>query len=145
MAWRRPGDKALSEPMMVSVLTHIYASRGLNELKPWSKDPNTYSCKTLAKLGTWTIEKVHNTKLTEDRKNVTLRMRDYFTDIFSCWLWMLPQKSKIRTIALSQCHRGTDPVLLNVFKGNCHFLPWQLYRLIWWMFPFDTAAKQVKC
>ena len=33
MAWRRPGDKPLSEPMMVSLLTwRIYASLGLNEL-----------------------------------------------------------------------------------------------------------------
>ena len=36
MAWRRAGDKPLSEPMMVSLLTHIcvriYASLGLNEL-----------------------------------------------------------------------------------------------------------------
>ena len=32
MAWRRPGNKPLSEPMMVSLLTHIYASLGLNEL-----------------------------------------------------------------------------------------------------------------
>ena len=32
MAWRRPGDKPLSEPMMTSSLTHIYASFGLNEL-----------------------------------------------------------------------------------------------------------------
>ena len=28
MAWRRPGDKPLSEPMMESLLTHIYASLG---------------------------------------------------------------------------------------------------------------------
>ena len=27
MAWRRPGDKPLSEPMMVSLLTHICISR----------------------------------------------------------------------------------------------------------------------
>ena len=27
MAWRRPGDKPLSEPMMVSLLTHIYLTR----------------------------------------------------------------------------------------------------------------------
>ena len=33
MAWLRPGDKPLSEPMLVSLLTHIYASLGLNELK----------------------------------------------------------------------------------------------------------------
>ena len=36
MAWRRPGDNPLSEPMMVILLTHIYiyiyASLGLNEL-----------------------------------------------------------------------------------------------------------------
>ena len=31
MAWHRPGDKPLSEPMMVSFPTHI--SLGLNELK----------------------------------------------------------------------------------------------------------------
>ena len=33
MAWRRPGDKPLSEPMLVCLLTHVYASLGLNELK----------------------------------------------------------------------------------------------------------------
>ena len=43
MAWRRPGDKPLSEPMMVSLLTHIYASLGLNELK--HAQPNVpYTC-----------------------------------------------------------------------------------------------------
>ena len=35
MAWRPPGNKPLSEPMMVSWLVYwrIYASLGLNELK----------------------------------------------------------------------------------------------------------------
>ena len=32
MAWRRSGDKPLSETRMESLLTHIYASVGLNEL-----------------------------------------------------------------------------------------------------------------
>ena len=32
MAWRRPGDKPLSEAMMVRLPTHIYASLSLNEL-----------------------------------------------------------------------------------------------------------------
>ena len=27
MAWRRPGDKPLSEPMMVGLLTHICVTR----------------------------------------------------------------------------------------------------------------------
>ena len=32
MAWRRSGDKPLSETMVVSLPTHVYASLGLNEL-----------------------------------------------------------------------------------------------------------------
>ena len=38
MAWRRPGDKPLSEPMMVSLLTHIYVARphGATPVKPLS-------------------------------------------------------------------------------------------------------------
>ena len=35
MAWRRPGAKPVSESMMVSLLTHIYASPGLDELNCW--------------------------------------------------------------------------------------------------------------
>ena len=33
MAWHRTADKPLSEAMVVSLLTYIYASLGLNELK----------------------------------------------------------------------------------------------------------------
>ena len=33
MAWRRLGDKQLSEPMMISLLKYIYASLVLNELR----------------------------------------------------------------------------------------------------------------
>ena len=32
MAWRRPGDKPLSEPVLVSLLTHSYKSLRFNEL-----------------------------------------------------------------------------------------------------------------
>ena len=32
MAWHQPGDKPLSQPMMASLLMHIYASYGLNGL-----------------------------------------------------------------------------------------------------------------
>ena len=35
MAWRWPGDKPSSEPMMVSLLMHIYASLSLSELKKY--------------------------------------------------------------------------------------------------------------
>ena len=32
MAWRQPGDNPPSEPIMVSLLIHIYMLLGLNEL-----------------------------------------------------------------------------------------------------------------
>ena len=32
MAWRHPGDKPLFEPMMIILLTPIYASLGVNGL-----------------------------------------------------------------------------------------------------------------
>ena len=35
MAWRRPGDKPLSEPMMVNLLTHICVTQ-----PQWVNDPN---------------------------------------------------------------------------------------------------------
>ena len=45
MAWRRLGDKPLSEPMMVSYW-RIYASRGLSELrqKLLSEEIDIWSC-----------------------------------------------------------------------------------------------------
>ena len=49
MAWRRPGDKPLSEPMMVSSLTHICVTRP-QWVKPknWKKRGNFYQgCKPI--------------------------------------------------------------------------------------------------
>ena len=56
MAWRRSGDKPLSEPMMVSLLTHICVTQ-----PQWIK--NVYS---------WTLLVPflrNNTTLTDDNKN----------------------------------------------------------------------------
>ena len=47
MAWRRLGDKPLSEPMMDSLLTHIYASLGLNELI-WAQRYNNYMYRNIS-------------------------------------------------------------------------------------------------
>ena len=38
MAWRRPGDKSLSKPMMVYLLPHIHASLGVKELTHWGRE-----------------------------------------------------------------------------------------------------------
>ena len=42
MAWRRSGDKPLSEPMMVSLLTHICVTR-----PQWVKGKNIHGCHEL--------------------------------------------------------------------------------------------------
>ena len=44
MAWRRPGDKPLSEPMMVSLLTHICVTRPQWVKSPWWKTKTPLSC-----------------------------------------------------------------------------------------------------
>ena len=41
MAWCRPGDTPLSEPMMASLCWLIYVSLGLNELTHWGRDKMT--------------------------------------------------------------------------------------------------------
>ena len=43
MAWRRLGYTPLSEPMLVNLLTHIYASLGLNELNVYADDVMIYT------------------------------------------------------------------------------------------------------
>ena len=45
MAWRRPGDKPWSEPMMVSLLTHIYVTR-----PQWVKYITDYTALALCHL-----------------------------------------------------------------------------------------------
>ena len=55
MAWRRPGDKPLSEPMMVSSLTHICVSRP-NWVNPLA--PGRISCRlqlVISNITSWTI------------------------------------------------------------------------------------------
>ena len=52
MAWRRSGDKPLSEPVMVSLLTHIYASLGLNELR-LLQSPSLLPIGLLVAYATW--------------------------------------------------------------------------------------------
>ena len=45
MAWHRPGDKALSEPMMVSLLTHICVTRRKsNAVRSYLLAPNFQKC-----------------------------------------------------------------------------------------------------
>ena len=45
MAWRRPGDKSLSEPMMISLPTHICVTR-----PQWVKELKAYLCHVSVKM-----------------------------------------------------------------------------------------------
>ena len=47
LAWRQPRDKTLSEPMMVRLPTHVYASLGPSELS--TAEPG-YLCTSCCKM-----------------------------------------------------------------------------------------------
>ena len=65
MAWRRPGDKRLSEPMMVSLLTHICVTRSqwvkiarcqgmiLKNTCNYYTTGHEYNCEQATGLGAW--------------------------------------------------------------------------------------------
>ena len=71
MPWRRPGDKLLSEPMMVSILTHICISRSqCGHEWMWSQNDKTSSMK------------LHG-----------LISREQLSSLYHYWLWpKYPQK-----------------------------------------------------
>ena len=54
MAWRRPSDKPLSEPMMVRLSTHICVTRPqwVNDVIWWHRFRSTLFCKELLPDGT---------------------------------------------------------------------------------------------
>ena len=55
MAWRRPGDKPLSEPMMVSLLTHIRITRPqwVKLATPLSKTKDKNTVMNSINIGIW--------------------------------------------------------------------------------------------
>ena len=71
MAWRRPGDKPLSEPMVASLLTHIWVSR-----PQWVKSLRAnvlYSFHEFYQgLTTWTIYQSMTDSIFTGNKNVIL-------------------------------------------------------------------------
>ena len=60
MAWRRPGDKPLSEPMMVTLLTQIFVTRP-QWVNPSSSPPHVY----MTKLGQYCACKYPNTSIVQ--------------------------------------------------------------------------------
>ena len=84
MAWRRPGDKPLSEPMMVNLLTHVCVTRP-QCVKTWSFSPSI-----LTKYRWYTAREGRRTDF-------------YLTpEIFSyskCGIWLSTQKCLILNVS----------------------------------------------
>ena len=59
MAWRRPGDKPLSEPMMTSLPMHICVTRPqwVNSLAPrsWASDFKNINLNSLSRIVAWAV------------------------------------------------------------------------------------------
>ena len=91
MAWRRPGDKSLSEPMMVSLLTHICVTRS-----QWVNSNTMWSFDFFAALKSFCADRV--LRLTERRGGRTSVDWDMFSAVMwgagsakelSRWHWVL--------------------------------------------------------
>ena len=51
MAWRRPGDKPLSETMMISLLTHVCVTRPVRKRSDLFQNSTIFKCSKLHCLG----------------------------------------------------------------------------------------------
>ena len=98
MAWRRTGDKPLSEPMMVSLPTHICATRPqwVNTLATESENSQHYlisSCKHFHKCDNvrqirhilFTFLNIWKTQPNSSRLCLPLYIRFSFHSATSCW------------------------------------------------------------
>ena len=87
MAWRRPGDKPLSEPVMVRLPTHIFVSRpqGVNSICP---DDTTWHrniiLSAIVRVMTWRHQAITWTNI--DLLSATPQFIDaLFIDRFNSW------------------------------------------------------------
>ena len=85
MAWRRPGDKPLSEPMMVSLLTHICVAR-----IQWVK-AGLRLCLSSFKLATYTLDQGVRPK--EGKSNILLVSTCLFHNIWATVVQLFPHLS----------------------------------------------------
>ena len=87
MAWRRPGDKPLSEPMMVSLLTHICDTR-----PQWVKGKYSTVNK---KMSIWNLLYTHSfNEMSSHRVYITLALNQW-QEIVSLHNTALPSRTWI--------------------------------------------------
>ena len=96
MAWRQPGDKPLSEPMMVSLLTHIcvtppqWVNDTIWHLGPWSKQISCH-CQTFWSTLVHASENVIWKKKIKPQYVNDNNLHDIYPGSGACWFhWSWP-------------------------------------------------------
>ena len=129
MAWHRPGDKPLSKPMMVSLLTHICVTRP--QWVEWHSHVNTQSrrfetlrdlrIKTFYLIFNWTPHFSHSIIVGQPATN----LRIYFFSNFIIWLrvhimcfrlQISPWKLVFWYIALYFCLQDYEKYLRGIYR-----------------------------
>ena len=115
MAWRRPGDKPLSEPMMVSLLTHICVT-----LPQWVKQCWLWEIKIMRKNKVSPV-----VSCPRPRKiyiSITVQPFTYISDMLSIlgkvdWLVAIAQHNPVRNLCRGLSH--SVPPLLKCHVVSC--------------------------
>ena len=133
MAWRRPGDKPLSEPMTIILLTHIWVTRP-QWLKHyyglfWNESSSWYSI-------TFPLFGFEYTGLQKPLKTIWLKstyLIKYMCTSVIAWRYEWHEKrsqGQFTTLAFKTicAFQGSSPLLLNpIIEGCCgfrHVFPW---------------------
>ena len=101
MAWRRPGDKPLSEPMMVSLLTHICVTRS-----QWVKTQ-------------WNMHK--NSVITTSRRNVdvtTMSLLLLLSSFLLCFVPVLQDDDRHKSKHVQQMKASWNSTSLTLCERN---------------------------
>ena len=109
MAWRRPGDKPFSGPMMVSLLTHICVSRPQWVNNNVTKDRCAIPMDTTVRLGSLKF----SLRVTIDHHGPSIHSGHYTTSINFCKKTLYCNDNTIT------CH-GSDQTPILLFESTNH-------------------------
>ena len=117
VAWRRPGDKPLSEPMMVNLPTHICATR-----------PRVNSSPPLAKMGLTSLVILSTIFLTENIFITVIRFSDWADLPFCCTVQC--RYNAVNFLRYSQQTTRSSPVRRSYGESFVSASPARIYVLL---------------
>ena len=156
MVWRRPGDKPLSEQMMVNLLTHIYVAEVYTSLKFILKDQIS-NIPALVQIMVWrrpgdkplsepvVVSLLMHLCVTRPQwiKNIFSHHRVFSTmehltiqSLGALWVWTIPKLTRAVThcVLITGGFNGSDKITKHCQKQ--HFLPaefWPLGIVVAWV------------